>query len=233
MKKTYHTSLLTGGIAIILAYIAAFVLQDFFGRSFLTLSFQLDTFVFMAIAFIMILQFKSFDKIIAIILVIYGAFNILYGVTGTRPVSLIINSVEFEVIFVLGLLLGHALFEISSLFLLLHTTQTKFETKFTKRFIMVSLIVSFIFLAAVSPFVTLMKLDSVLRVVFALIAIAVVYISMVLMVKDKPIVSEEPVVVNNQQSKLNELERLYQRGIISDEEYQTRLKSIESVQPKE
>ena len=80
MKKTYNLGLLTGGISLMLALIASFVLQDYFSESFLTLSFTFDTFVLIAVAFMLILQFKSFDKIAAIVLVIYGAFNILYGI---------------------------------------------------------------------------------------------------------------------------------------------------------
>ena len=66
MKKTYNLGLLTGGISLMLALIASFVLQDYFSESFLTLSFTFDTFILIAVAFMLILQFKSFDKIAAI-----------------------------------------------------------------------------------------------------------------------------------------------------------------------
>ncbi|WP_025724408.1 SHOCT domain-containing protein [Acholeplasma granularum] len=224
MKKNYHTGLLTAGIILVLALIASFVLQNYFKGSYLTLSYQFDTFVLMAVAFMLILQFKSFDKIVSIVLVIYGAFNILYGITGSYAVSNIVQSVEIEVIFTLGLLLGHVLFEIAALFILVHVMQTRFELKFTKTFVRVTLLVSAVFLIAISPFVTSFSLQSILRMVFQVIAILATYFAVQQLVFERP----APEVVTNTESnkKLDELNRLYQRGLISKDEFESRLNQI-------
>ncbi len=220
MKRKYNTALLSAGIAIVLSQIAAFVLQDYFERSLLTLSFQLDIFMLMAVAFALILQFKSSEKVVSILLVVYGAFNLIHGVTANRAVGMVVNSLEIEVIFVLGLLIAHSLFEISALFILVHSTQTRFETSFTKKFVLISLSVSLGLLVLILPFVTRLELDSVLKAIFAVIAIAVLYFAMYLMVTDRPIVEEpEPV---KPASKLEELEGLLRRGIISQAEYDAR-----------
>lgn len=225
MKKTYNLGLLTGGISLMLALIASFVLQDYFSESFLTMSFTFDTFILIAVSFMLILQFKSFDKIAAIVLVIYGAFNILYGIVGSQTLSDVINSTELEVIFILGLLLGHVLFEIAVLFVLLHLTQQRFEYKFTKKFVIVALLVSLVLLISITPLVTFMTFQSIIRMVFSVISIAMLYFCIQQMVTDTPIVVEAPTkAVPN---KRLELSKLYERGIITQEEYQTRLDLID------
>lgn len=225
MKKTYNLGLLTGGIALMLALIASFVLQDYFQPSYLTLSFTFDTFILIAIAFIFILQFKSFDKISAIILVVYGAFNILYGIVGSSTISNLINSTELEVIFILGLLLGHVLFEIAVLFVLVHVTQPRFEFEFTKKFVIVALSVSLLILISVSPLVTEVTIQSIVRMVFSIIAIGALYFCIQQMVTVR---SEEPVVpTNTLDIKKQELSKLLERGIITQSEYETRLKIID------
>src|SRR5690554_7654845 len=125
MQKTYNLKLLTGGVVLILTLIASFVLQNSFEKSYLTFNFTLETFLLMAVAFILILQFKSYGKTASIILVVYGAFNILYGIFGSSSLSNLLGSLELEVLFILGLLLGHVLFEIAALFVLLHVTDRK------------------------------------------------------------------------------------------------------------
>lgn len=225
MKKNYNTALLSGGIAIILAQISAFVLQDYFGRSYLTLAFQFDTFVLLALAFMLILQFKSSDKIAAILLVVYGGFNILHGITANYSVGLIVNNLESEVIFILGLLIGHVLFEISALFLVIHITQTKFETSFTKKIVLFSLSVSIVLLASVSFLVTEGSFNQILKTVVAVIALIAVYASMYLLIAEKPITEglEED---QKEKNKLQELEGLYHRGIITQAEYDERKEKL-------
>ena len=225
MKKTYNLGLLAGGIALMLALIASFVLQHYFTQSFLTLSFTFDTFVLMAVAFIFILQFKSFDKTAAIILVVYGAFNILYGIIGNTELSQLINSMDIEVMFILGLLLAHVLFEIAVLFVLLHVIQPRFEYKFTKRFVIVALSVSLLFLALISPLITFSTFQSVIRVIFSLLAIGVLYYCIQQVVTEKT--NESEVETNSElDSKNQELKKLFARGIITQEEYDTRLNLI-------
>lgn len=222
MKKKYNTALLSGGIAILLSQIAAFVLQDYFGSSYLTLSFQFDTFIMLGISFILILQFKGFDKFIAIVLVVYGAFNLIHGVSSNYLIGNIVGSLEVEVIVVLGLLLGHALFEISALFILLHSIQPRFESKFTRKFVLISLGVALLLLSLVSIFLTSSVLIQVIRAISAILAIGALYISMYLLIEDKPIVEETKVDVPQSLNKLAELDRLYQRGIITKDEYDSR-----------
>lgn len=224
MKKTYDLKLLTGGIILMLALIASFVLQSYFGQSYLTFSFTLDTFVLMAVAFILILQFKKFIKVSAIILVVYGALNILYGITGTNELSSVIGSMDIEVIFILGLLLAHVIFEIAVLFILLHVTQPRFDTQFTKRFVRIALIASLVLLMLIAPLVTLSSFQSIVRIIFSVLAIASLYFAISQMVVEK---TDEPEpVVDSVQLKQIELRRLYERGIITESEYQTRLDKI-------
>ncbi|MFA7417334.1 MAG: SHOCT domain-containing protein [Acholeplasma sp.] len=221
MKKTYNLGLLTGGIILMLALIASFVLQDYFTPSFLTLSFTFDTFVLIAVAFILILQFKSYAKIAAIILVVYGAFNILYGIVGSYELSSLLGSMEIEVIFILGLLLAHVIFEISVLFVLLHVTQPRFDIKFTKKFVMIALIVSLVLLVAISPLVTPANFQSIVRMIFSILSIGALYLCVYLMVTEK--VDEPEPLLDNIKIKQQELTRLYERGIITQEEYEIRL----------
>lgn len=224
MKKTYDLKLLTGGIILMLALIASFVLQSYFGQSYLTFSFTLDTFVLMAVAFILILQFKKFIKVAAIILVVYGALNILYGITGSSELSGVFGSMDLEVIFILGLLLAHVIFEIAVLFILLHVTQPRFETSFTKRFVGFALIASLVLIMLISPLVTFSSFQSIIRIIFSVIAIAALYFAISQMVVER---TEEPEpVVDSLQLKQIELKRLYERGIITESEYQTRLDKI-------
>ncbi len=226
MKKKYNTALLSGGIAILLSQIAAFVLQDYFGRSYLTLAFQLDTFIMLAISFILILQFKSFDKFIAIILVIYGAFNLIHGVSSNYAIGQVVGSLEVEVMVVLGLLIGHALFEISALFILLHSTQPRFETKFTKKFVLISLIIALVLFSGISVFLTQMEIIQIVKTVGSILAIGALYITMYILVEEKPVVEEKSIEVGHQSSRLAELERLYQRGIITKDEYESRKSTL-------
>lgn len=224
MKKSYNLGLLTGGITLMLALIASFVLQHYFTQSFLTLSFTFDTFLLMGVAFICILQFKTYDKVAAIILVVYGAINILYGIVGSEALSGMLGSLEIEVIFILGLLLGHVLFQIAVLFVLLHIIQPRFELKFTKRFVSVSLAVSLLFLILISPLVTFSSFQSIITTVFSLITIAVLYFCVQQMVTDRPL--EVETEVKGSTNKHQELTKLYERGIITQEEYDSRLSLI-------
>lgn len=226
MKKTYDLKLLTGGIILMLSLIASFVLQSYFGQSYLTMSYTLDTFVLMAVAFIFILQFKNFIKVSAIILVVYGALNILYGITGSSGLSGVFESTDLEVIFILGLLLAHVIFEIAVLFVLLHVTQPRFEMAFTKRFVSIAMIASLLLLMLISPLVTFATFQSVIRIIFSVITIAALYFAISQMVFEK---TEEPEPeVNMLEVKQKELKRLYERGIITESEYQTRLDKINS-----
>lgn len=225
MKKTYNLGLLAGGIGLMLTLIASFVLQQHFGQSFLTMNFVFDTFILMAVAFILILQFKSFDSVVAIILVVYGGFNILYGIMGNQALTNLLGSTELEVIFILGLLLGHVLFEVAVLFLLLHVTQPRFDYKFTKVFVIVALSVAFVLLIAVSPLVTLVTVQSVLRMIVTIISIAALYYCIQQMVVERPVETPKMSESDNKQS---ELRKLYERGIITEEEYK---QSIESHKP--
>src|SRR5690554_234782 len=192
MQKTYNLKLLTGGVILILTLIASFVLQHYFEKSYLTFDFTLETFILMAVAFILILQFKSYAKTASIILVVYGALNILYGIFGSFSLSNLLGSLELEVLFILGLLLGHVLFEIAVLFVLLHVTQPRFDMKFTSRFVMGALIASIILLIAISPLVTYTTLPSILRMVCAIISIAALYFCIVQMVEEPKVEETSP-----------------------------------------
>ncbi len=221
MKKTYSLPLLVAGLAIILTQIATFTLQSYFGRSFLTFSFGFDFFILLAISFVIIIQFKGFDKLVAIASVVYAAFSLIYGINAGDTVSPVVSSTNQEVIFVLCTLLAYALLAISALFALIHVVQTKFPTKFTRGFLSVALSISFLLLIVASLFVTTTDLLSIIRSISAYLAIASYYIALIFLIEEKPIM-EEPVKVSESETALIELERLFTRGIITTEEYETR-----------
>src|SRR5690554_1655635 len=225
MQKTYNLKLLTGGVVLILTLIASFVLQNSFEKSYLTFNFTLETFLLMAVAFILILQFKSYGKTASIILVVYGAFNILYGILGSSSLSNLLGSLELEVLFILGLLLGHVLFEIAVLFVLLHVTQPRFDMKFTRRFVIGALTASLILLIAISPLVTYTTLPSVLRMVCAILSIVALYFCIVQMIEEAPVEENKP--VNQTSKKQEELKKLYDRGLITQSEYEQRISDLE------
>ncbi|HHX76419.1 MAG TPA: SHOCT domain-containing protein [Acholeplasmataceae bacterium] len=224
MQKTYNLKLLTGGVVLILTLIASFVLQNSFEKSYLTFNFTLETFLLMAVAFILILQFKSYGKTASIILVVYGAFNILYGILGSSSLSNLLGSLELEVLFILGLLLGHVLFEIAVLFVLLHVTQPRFDMKFTRRFVIGALTASLILLIAISPLVTYTTLPSVLRMVCAILSIVALYFCIVQMIEEAPVEENKP--VNQTSKKQEELKKLYDRGLITQSEYEQRISDL-------
>jgi len=224
MQKTYNLKLLTGGVVLILTLIASFVLQNSFEKSYLTFNFTLETFLLMAVAFILILQFKSYGKTASIILVVYGAFNILYGILGSSSLSNLLGSLELEVLFILGLLLGHVLFEIAALFVLLHVTQPRFDMKFTRRFVIGALTASLILLIAISPLVTYTTLPSVLRMVCAILSIVALYFCIVQMIEEAPVEENKP--VNQTSKKQEELKKLYDRGLITQSEYEQRISDL-------
>jgi len=224
MQKTYNLKLLTGGVVLILTLIASFVLQNSFEKSYLTFDFTLETFLLMAVAFILILQFKSYGKTASIILVVYGAFNILYGILGSSSLSNLLGSLELEVLFILGLLLGHVLFEIAALFVLLHVTQPRFDMKFTRRFVIGALTASLILLIAISPLVTYTTLPSVLRMVCAILSIVALYFCIVQMIEEAPVEENKP--VNQTSKKQEELKKLYDRGLITQSEYEQRISDL-------
>ncbi|MBN3491216.1 SHOCT domain-containing protein [Acholeplasma equirhinis] len=232
MNRKYSTKLLSISIAILITQIASFVFQNNYGNSLLTIGQALDVIVLISIAFMLLLQFKKFDKVVSIILVVYGGLNIVYGLTSSLAFRLVIQNRDIEVLFTTGLLIAHVLFEIAALFNLVHNTQTKFETKFTKNLTLITLSVSFVLLAAVSPFVTYGDMFSVLKTIAALLAILALYASVFLGIEEKAVkvdpVEAPKVVTSLNESKLTELEKLYNRGIITEEEYQTRKERIES-----
>src|SRR5690554_1904556 len=137
MKKQYSNTLLSCGIALILTQIAAFVLQNYFDPSVLTLWHGFDIGIFMVIAFLLIIQVKSFQRVVSILLIIYGGLNLLHGITASNLLSYTINNMELEVLFVLGLLLGYALFEIAALFTIVSVYQKRFSGEFTRRIVLV------------------------------------------------------------------------------------------------
>lgn len=224
MQKKYNLKLLTGGVVLILTLIASFVLQNSFEKSYLTFDFTLETFLLMAVAFILILQFKSYGKTASIILVVYGAFNILYGILGSSSLSNLLGSLELEVLFILGLLLGHVLFEIAALFVLLHVTQPRFDMKFTRRFVIGALTASLILLIAISPLVTYTTLPSVLRMVCAILSIIALYFCVVQMIEETPVEENKP--VHQTSKKQEELKKLYDRGLITQSEYEQRISDL-------
>ncbi len=221
MKKTYSLPLLVVGLAIILTQIATFTLQNYFTSSFLTLSYSFDLFILLGISFVLILQFKGFEKLVAITAVVYAALGLIYGISSGNAVSTVVESTNHEVIFVLCVLLAYALLTIASLFALIHVVQTKFPTKFTKGFMTVALSLSLVLLICASLLVTTPQLMPIIRSISAYLAIASYYAALVFVIEEKP-VYEEPVRLPESEVAIKELDRLYSRGIITTEEYNAR-----------
>jgi len=235
MKKQYSLPILVFSIILILTQVASFTLQHFFGTSGLSLSFRFDIFVILAISFIMILQFKSHDKVVAIIATVYGALNLVYSIT---VVSYYGSSTGLEqilgVLFLLFTLLAYSLFEISALFLLIHSIKPKFETKVTKTFVGICLSISLLLIIGAG----IVNLDwsgdlpvdfagSIVTLIFAYLAIAAFYATLFFFVQDKP-QAVQPEVIRTSSGAVDELDNLHRRGIITDEEYAIRKSKLQA-----
>lgn len=223
MKKTYRLPLLVLGLVIILTQISAFTLQTYFNRSHLTIHHTIDLIFMLAIGFALILQFKGFTRFVMIDSVVYTGFGILYAATAGSDIELVVSSLTMEVIFVLSMLLAYTLLTISVLFIMVNEYQTKFPIKFTKLLVGVSLIISALLILVGLFMVTAPTLESTLVAVSSYLALLAFFGMLFLLIEEK--VPEEKQIPN---SALQELERLYARGIITQEEYQTRKEKLES-----
>jgi len=228
MRKNYNLTLLSLAIAFLVTLVANYVLQSYFGSTSLTIGTFLETIIMMGIAFMFLIQFANYQKIVAIITIIYGGFNLLYAIVSRSMISNVVATTEVEVLTLLGLLIGHVLFEVAALFNLVQNTKARFENKFASRLILVTLSVSLLMLALVSPFLTQNTLGAVIRQVVAILAIGLFYALLYICVKNTKEV--ETIAPSNQaldkEKLILELHGLYQRGMITSEEYETRKQRI-------
>lgn len=219
MQKNYKLPLLVIGIAILLTQITTHTLQVYFNASYITLNSVLDLMFLLPVAFFFILQFKQFEKVTAIMLAIYGAFNILYALTlsSTLPDGWL--NIELEVILVLSLMLAHVLFVLGVLFTLLHTLQPKFSLKFTRGFVVGLLAFSFVFAVAGLFAVTEPVMIQIVKSISVAFALAALYASLPFLISEKT----DPEISPLQEDKrLKELHGLLERGLITEAEYEAR-----------
>lgn len=231
MKKNYNLTLLSLAIALLITQVANYVLQNYFGGSRLTVSSSTDMIFMIVIAFIFLIQFNKYRKVISILAIVYGGFNIIYGLSSNYIIRQVVINTEAEVLSVLGLLIGHILFEVAALFMLVQNTQPRFENKFTSRLVLVTLTVSLVMLIAISPFLTANYLGDVLRQVVAVGTIGLFYVMLFISVMTTPqeetTIQKEP--LSDKDKKLEELSKLLSRGIISQDEFDLRKAKIEEI----
>ena len=219
MKKNYDTRLLFIGIYLLLAQIASFTLQDYFGHAHLTLVPGLDIAINFLIAFFLIAQFKRVHQAVSIVIIIYSGINLFYAFIARESTIRLFENVNLSVFFVLALLLGYALFAIAAIFLLIHTTQKRFESDFSIKIISTSLLTTFALLITAGILVTNPKVTDIITLAFTLLSLLALFIAMYFIAKSETIEydSHRP-----QKKESNELERLYKQGLITEEEYNKR-----------
>lgn len=221
MKKTYDTRLLFIGIYLIVAQIASFTLQNYFGSAHLSLAPGLDIALNFLIAFFLISQFRKFHQPTALVVMVYGALNLFYAFIAKRVTATLFSDITTSVFFVLSLLIAYALFAISAIFLLIHVTQKRFEDKFTIKLVATSLSVTFVLLVAAAIFVTPNTMPDIITSVLVLVSMLILFIAVIFLIKS-PTIENEIVVSEANQVTFDEAENLYKRGIITEEEYKVR-----------
>ena len=228
MRKNYNLTLLSLAIAFLVAQVANYVLQEYFGSARLSIGTFFETIILIGVAFIFLIQFVNYRKVISIITIVYGGFNVLYAILSRTTVNDIVINTEVEVLTVLGLLIGHILFEVAALFNLVQNTKARFENKFASKLILVTLTISLVLLAAVSPFLTENTFGSVLKQVIAVGSIGLFYAMLYISAKDTPEPEATPIKQpqSNKEQLILELHDLYLRGMITSEEYETRKQRI-------
>jgi len=221
MKKTYDTRLLFIGIYLIVAQIASFTLQNYFGSAHLSLAPGLDIALNFLIAFFLIAQFRKFHQPTALVVMVYGTLNLFYAFIAKTTTATLFSDITTSVFFVLSLLIAYALFAISAIFLLIHVTQKRFEDKFTLKLVATSLSVTFVLLVAAAIFVTPSAIADIITAVLALVSVLVLFTAVIFLIKS-PTIENEVAVVVAEKVVFDEAEDLYKRGIITEEEYKVR-----------
>lgn len=222
MRKKYEAKYLIVAIVFIVLQVAAFVIQRSFGQTNLTGAYGVDFLFFLVISFLLIIQPKSFEKPFSIAVVVYASFNLLYAITADSIITLFTVSLEYEVLALLSMLLGYVLLIISSLILLVHHTQQRFSSDFTKKFLIILLSFSFMFLLLTSFLISNSFLISIIKLISVLLTFITLYVSMILTINEK---TDEDKQLEREE-KIKNLQNLLNRNIISSKEYEIRIAKL-------
>lgn len=218
MKRPYDTKLLFIGIYLILAQIASFTLQNYFGSAHLTVVPGLDIALNFLIAFFLIAQFRKFHQATSIVVMVYAGLNLFYAFIARSLTERYFDDINMSVFFVLSLLIAYALFAISAIFLMIHVTQKRFEDAFTFKLVGTSLGVTLVLLIVAAIFITPLYTVDIITAVLTLISLAVLFLAIIFIVKSPTIEYESP-LPREKKVEVDEVEDLYKRGIITEEEY--------------
>lgn len=221
MKRPYDTKLLFIGIYLIVAQIASFTLQNYFGSAHLTIVPGLDIALNFLIAFFLIAQFKKFHQATSVIIMVYAGLNLFYAFIARSLTENLFTDINMSVFFVLSLLIAYSLFAISAIFLMIHVTQKRFEDSFTFKLVGTSLIVTFLLLLSAAFFVTSPYTVDIITAVLTLISLLVLFLAIIFMIKS-PTIEYEVVTFKEKKAPVDEIDDLYKRGIITEEEYHLR-----------
>lgn len=221
MKKTYDTRLLFVGIYLILAQIISFTLQRFFGSAHITLAFGLDIALSFLIAFFYIAQFKKFHFGTAVVMLVYSGFNLLYAFVSRSFTSQFFHDMSMSVFFVISLLTAYALMAISSIFLTIHVTQKRFETKFTFKLVVSSLSVTTALLILAAVLLLPRTPAKIVTSIFTIVSMVVLFIGNIFTILS-PTIEYGHSQAKPKAGELSKLDELYHKGLISEAEYNQR-----------
>lgn len=221
MKKNYDTRLLIVAILLILTQITSFTLQDYFGASKITGSITVDIIISFVIAFFLLAQFKGVHRVTSIVALIYAAMNLVTSFsTRTRVRSYFVDGdPNLSVFVMLAFLLGYALLTIAAIFLLIHTTQKRFEDDFTSKLVGVSLLASLFLLIAGAFILPVKDYTNIVTRIATLGSLGALYLTMFFLVKSDTIERRLLGDTKDTNKRKEKLEQLYHDGLISEDEY--------------
>ena len=149
------------------------------------------------------------------------ALSLFYAFIARTTTLSLFDDINKSVFFVLSLLIGYALFAISSIFLMIHVTQKRFEDAFTLKLVLTSLGVTFLLLGAGAVFITTPTLVDIITAAFTLVSLLMLFLTVVFLIKS-PTIEYEVFTPKHKPTAIDEVESLYQRGIITEAEYNSR-----------
>lgn len=223
----YSKKLLVVALALLLVQIIAQVLQSSLTSIPYTISYGLETFLIIIVVIACIIQIKYFEIISASVLMFYSFLNLIFALNANLSNKTgVVYSFEINLLYRVSVLIFASALMISAMLFLMHLIQRKFDTKFTKMLFLGLNVFGLIFLIVVSVLTTSSSMIHIVKLTSYLVAMALFIFVNYLMISDykyfdKKSLEEKTVIQNDQ--KTSALESLYQKGLITKEEYEARL----------
>ena len=197
-------------------------MQEYFGRSNLAATQFIDIVFIFAIAFFLLIQTPKFHSIASILLLVYSSINLVYSFFAKNATyDLYLLSTTLSVLFVLALLIAYALSTIACIFALIFVTNKQFGEKFVSYLAISCLSISFVLLLLAGIIITPNNINDGLTCAFNLVSIFAVFSTVILIIKSPSIELNHQEVSNKKLDSKNKLlDDLYNKGSISEEEYQ-------------